>query len=195
MKTEITINSIELVKKLKKIFPKNDYYLISLQEKTYIWEKDVDISKNNPIKEEDTGIIFYEDLSYEQKKLYKNLYGNKLKPENVVRFNLEPKLIVNTDKNSSKILILGEKKLNLKNQQILKFIFLNFREYTIDELKEKETSEQDFINSLVDSFYPNFLEKDLPTSNIKNSSYIKIGITILLIFFLILVIIKYKIIF
>lgn len=183
MKTEVTIKSIELVKKLKKIFSKNGYYLISLQEKTYIWEKDVDISKNKPIKEDDTGIILYEHLSYEQKKLYENLYGNRLKPENVVRFNLEPKLIENTEENSSKILILGEKKLNLKKQQILNFIFLNFREYTIDELKEKQTSEQDFINSLVDSFYPNFLEIDLPTSNVKKISSIKIIITILLIFF------------
>lgn len=54
MDRQVTIESVKLVEQLKKIFPRDGYYLISLQEKFYIWEKHMNISKEKPIEEHDT---------------------------------------------------------------------------------------------------------------------------------------------
>lgn len=154
MNRQVTIESIKLVEQLKKIFPKDGYHLISLQEKIYIWEKYMDISKDQPIEEYDTGIKTRDLLNSNEKKFYENLYGN-IKPENLINFNLKLKLIENSDEIFSKTLILGEDFINSKNQRVLKFTFLNFRNYHIEELKKKKLSEGDFIDSLINSFSPN----------------------------------------
>ncbi|MGL5278420.1 MAG: hypothetical protein ACRC8M_04965 [Cetobacterium sp.] len=158
MDRQVTIESVKLVEQLKKIFPKDGYHLISLQEKFYIWEKYMDISKDKPIEEYDTGIKTKDLLSPNEKKFYENLHGN-IKPENLINFNLKPKLIENSDDTLSKTLILGEDFINTKNQRVLKFTFLNFRGYDIEELKQKKFSEKDFIDSLVNSFHPNSVDK------------------------------------
>lgn len=158
MDRQVTIESVKLVEQLKKIFPKDGYHLISLQEKFYIWEKHMDISKDKPVEEYDTGIKTRDLLNSNEKKFYENLYGN-IKPENLINFNLKPKLIENSDEVLSKTLILGEDFINPKNQRVLKFTFLNFRDYDVEELKKKKLSEQDFIDSLVNSFYPNSVDE------------------------------------
>lgn len=158
MDRQVTIESVKLVEQLKKIFPKDGYHLISLQEKFYVWEKHMDISKDKPVEEYDTGIKTRDLLNSNEKKFYENLYGN-IKPENLINFNLKPKLIENSDEVLSKTLILGEDFINPKNQRVLKFTFLNFRDYDVEELKKKKLSEQDFIDSLVNSFYPNSVDE------------------------------------
>lgn len=158
MDRQVTIESVKLVEQLKKIFPKDGYHLISLQEKFYVWEKHMDISKDKPVEEYDTGLKTRELLNSSEKKFYENLYGN-IKPENLINYNLKPKLIENGDDIGSKTLILGEDFINSKNQRVLKFTFLNFRDYNADELKKRKLSEQDFIDSLVNSFYPNTVDE------------------------------------
>ena len=76
MDRQVTIESVKLVEQLKKIFPKDGYHLISLQEKFYIWEKHMDISKDKPVEEYDTGVKTRELLNSTEKKFYENLYGN-----------------------------------------------------------------------------------------------------------------------
>lgn len=158
MDRQVTIESVKLVEQLKKIFPRDGYYLISLQEKFYIWEKHMNISKEKPIEEHDTGVRTRDLLSSKEKKFFENLYGN-IMPENLINFNLKPKFVENNDEIMSKTLILGEDFINHKNQRVLKFTFLNFREYTLEELKNKKLSEKDFIDSLVNSFYPTTVEE------------------------------------
>ena len=118
----------------------------------------MDISKDKPVEEYDTGLKTRELLNSSEKKFYENLYGN-IKPENLINYNLKPKLIENGDDIGSKTLILGEDFINSKNQRVLKFTFLNFRDYNVDELKKRKLSEQDFIDSLVNSFYPNTVDE------------------------------------
>ena len=153
MDRQVTIESVKLMENLKKIFPKDGYYLVSLQEKFYIWENHMNISKEKPIEEYDSGVRPNELLNPSEKFFFENLYGN-IKPEKLIRFNLKPKFIENNDEIMSKTLILGEDFINNKNQRVLKFTFLNFRDYTSEELKIKKLSENDFIDSLVSSFHP-----------------------------------------
>ncbi|MDX8335635.1 MULTISPECIES: hypothetical protein [Cetobacterium] len=152
MDRQVTIESVKLVEQLKKIFPKKEYFLISLQEKFYIWEEYMDISKEKPIKQYDNEIRSKELLTTEDKKFFESLYGD-IKPESIINFNLKSKFIENNDDVSSKTLILGEDFINSENQRVLKFTFINFREYFVDELKEKKLSELEFIDSLVNSFH------------------------------------------
>lgn len=150
MNRQVTIESIKLVEELKKIFPKDGYHLISLQEKSYIWQKGMNISKEKTVKEIDSGVKSRENLNSEEKLFFDKLSGN-IKPETLVRFNLKTKLVEND--NDSKTIILGEDFINDKNERVLKFTFLTFRDLDADELKDRKLSEQEFINSLVDSFH------------------------------------------
>ncbi|MGL4424985.1 MAG: hypothetical protein ACRCZR_05010 [Cetobacterium sp.] len=168
MDRQVTIESIKLVEQLKKIFPNDGYHLISMQEKNYIWEKNMDISKENPAKEIDSGIRTREFLTFSEKKFFDNLCGN-IKPETLINFNLNPKLIENKGTEDTKTLILGEDFINDENKRVLKFTFLNFRELDLNELKDKNLSEKEFINSLIDSFHPDEI-KDVVDK--KSSNYI-----------------------
>ncbi|MGL5176214.1 MAG: hypothetical protein ACRC7F_07640 [Cetobacterium sp.] len=159
MDRQVTIESVKLVEQLKKIFPKDGYHLISLQEKFYVWEKNMDISKEKPIEQHDTGIRGRDLLNNTERSFFENLYGN-IKPEMLINFNLKPKFIENNDELLTKTLILGEDFINNKRQRVLKFTFLNFRELDSDELKEKKLSEEEFINSLLNSFHPTQIEDD-----------------------------------
>ncbi|MGL4935180.1 MAG: hypothetical protein ACRDA0_13395 [Cetobacterium sp.] len=153
MDRQVTIESVKLVEQLKKIFPKDGYHLISLQEKFYVWEKNMDISKEKPIEQHDTGIRGRDLLNSTEKNFFENLYGN-IKPEMLINFNLKPKFIENSDESLEKTLILGEDFINTRKQRVLKFTFLNFRELDPDELKDKKLSEDEFIDSLLNSFHP-----------------------------------------
>ncbi|MGL4653929.1 MAG: hypothetical protein ACRDB6_01370 [Cetobacterium sp.] len=183
MDRQVTIESVKLVEQLKKIFPKDGYYLISLQEKFYIWEKNMDISKEKPIEQHDSGVRGRDLLNNTERSFFENLYGN-IKPEMLINFNLKPKFIENSDETLTKTLILGEDFINQKKQRVLKFTFLNFRDLDPDELKDKKLSEDEFINSLLNSFHPtqiNDNEDDGPTYYLFESEKIVIpGLLILI---------------
>ncbi|MGL5903792.1 MAG: hypothetical protein ACRCZO_14020 [Cetobacterium sp.] len=168
MDRQVTIESIKLVEQLKKIFPNDGYHLISMQEKSYIWEKNMDISKEKPIKEIDSGIKTRDFLNSSEIKFFDSLYGN-IKPETLINFNLNSKLIENKGTEDTKTLILGEDFVNEENKRVLKFTFLNFRELDLNELKDKNLSEKEFINSLIDSFHPDEVKEVVEN---KNSNYI-----------------------
>ncbi|MGL5355094.1 MAG: hypothetical protein ACRC0R_03340 [Cetobacterium sp.] len=186
MDREVTIESIKLVEELKKIFPQDGYHLISLQEKIYIWQKDMNISKEKPIEEIDSGIRNREILTNKEKMFFDKLSG-KIKPETLVKFNLKTKFIESDD--NSKTLILGEDFINNKNERVLKFTFLTFRDLDFEELKERKLSEEEFISSLVDSFHSEEvktkIENIVPNYRFFKNEKIVIPSTIILIIFLI----------
>ncbi|MGL4998426.1 MAG: hypothetical protein ACRC5W_05690 [Cetobacterium sp.] len=186
MDRQVTIESIKLVEELKKIFPKDGYHLISLQEKLYIWEKDMNISKEKPIEQIDSGTKTKEDFTNNEKNFFDKLSGN-IKPETLVKFNLKTKFIERDD--NSKTLILGEDFVNNKNQRVLKFTFLNFRDLDLDELRERKLSEEEFISSLVDSFHSKDIEikVEKPISSHRFFKNEKIIIPIIIVFLIFII--------
>ena len=92
MDRQVTIESVKLVEQLKIIFPKDGFHLISLQEKIYIWEKHIDISKETPVEEYDTGVKTRDILNSNEIKFNENLNG-KIKHEYIINLNINTKLI------------------------------------------------------------------------------------------------------